>query len=163
MIVVADTSPINYLILLGRIEVLHQIYGEVLIPHAVLDELLDGAAPAAVQDWASRPPLWLRVSDIPSDPDPELKWLDRGEREAIQLADFVKANRLIIDDMDGRRAAQNRNLSVIGTLGILAEASRRGLLDLAQTLAALQATNFHIAPSLIRRLLDHEEERRRRT
>lgn len=92
--------------------------------------------------------------------DPELAWLDRGEREAIELADVVKANRLIIDDMDGRRAAENRNLSVIGTLGILAEASRRGLLDLVQTLTALQATNFHIAPSVISRLLEHEEERR---
>lgn len=163
MIVVADTSPINYLILLGHIDVLHHIYGEVLIPHAVLDELLDGAAPAVVQTWAARPPLWLRVSDIPSDPDPELAWLDRGEREAVQLADFVQANRLIIDDMDGRRAAESRNLSVIGTLGILAEASRRRLLDLSQTLTALQATNFHVAPSLIRRLLEHEEERRRRS
>jgi len=163
MIVVADTSPINYLILLGQIDVLHRIYGEVLIPRAVLDELLDPSAPISVQGWVSSPPSWLLISDVPNAPDPSLDLLDRGERAAIQLAEHMKADRLIIDDMDGRQAAESRNISVIGTLGILAEAARRDLLDLSQTLTALQATNFHVAPSLIRRLLEHEEERRRRS
>lgn len=163
MIVVADTSPINYLILLGHIDVLHRIYGEVLIPSAVLDELLDPSAPVSVQDWIASPPSWLRISDVPNAPDPSLDLLDRGEREAIQLAERMKADRLIINDMDGRQAAESRNLSVIGTLGILAEAARRDLLDLSQTLADLQTTNFHVAPSLIRRLLQHEEERRKRS
>lgn len=162
MIVVADTSPINYLVLLGHIEVLRKIYGEVLIPQAVFDELQDSDAPADVRAWVSAPPAWLRISSIAYQPDPLLDLLDRGERDAILLAESVKADRLIIDDLDGRREAANRKLPVIGTLGILAEAARRDLLDLSQALAALQATNFHAAPALIKLLLANDAERHKR-
>lgn len=159
MIVVADTSPINYLVLLGHIEVLPRIYGVILIPQAVLEELQDSAAPDEVRTWLAGRPDWLRVNAATFPSDPLLELLDRGEHDAILLAESVKADRLIIDDMDGRREAIQRNLPVIGTLGILAEAARRNLLDLPQTLAALQATNFHAAPELIRALLANEANR----
>jgi len=162
MIVVADTSPINYLVLLGHIEILPKIYGEVLIPQAVLDELQDSDSPAEVRAWVSDPPAWLRISTTVYKPDPLLNLLDRGERDAILLAESIKADRLIIDDLDGRREAANRKLPVIGTLGILAEASRRNLLDLPQALAALQTTNFHAAPALIKLLLANDADRHKK-
>ncbi len=162
MIVVADTSPINYLVLLGHIEILPNIYGEVLIPQAVFDELQDSDAPAEVRAWLTAPPTWLRISSTAYPPDPLLDLLDRGEHDAILLAESVEADRLIIDDLEGRREAANRNLPVIGTLGILAEAARRNLLDLPQALAALQATNFHAAPALIKLLLANEANRHKR-
>ncbi|HEY6844709.1 MAG TPA: DUF3368 domain-containing protein [Terracidiphilus sp.] len=162
MIVVADTSPLNYLVLLGHIEILPKIYGEVLIPQAVLDELQDSDAPVEVRAWVSTPPAWLRISSIVYQSHPLLDFLDRGERDAILLAESVNADRLIIDDLDGRREAANRRLPVIGTLGILAEAARRDLLDLSQALAALQATNFHAAPALIKLLLANDAERHKR-
>lgn len=161
MIVVADTSPINYLVLLGHIEVLPKIYGEILIPQAVFDELQDSDAPAEVRVWLSAPPIWLKISSAIYQPDPLLDLLDRGERDAILLAESVKADRLIIDDLDGRREAVNRKLPVIGTLGILAEAARRNLLDLSQALAALQETNFHASPALIKLLLANDAARRK--
>jgi predicted nucleic acid-binding protein len=71
------------------------------------------------------------------------------------------SRRLIIDDLEGRREAAKRGLPVIGTLGILAEAARRNLLDLPQALAALQATNFHAAPELIELLLANDVKRRK--
>ena len=153
MVVVADTSPLNYLILLGHIEILPKIYGEILVPQAVLDELQDPDAPAEVQAWTSAPPAWLQISGIAYQPDPLLDLLDRGERDAILLAQSIKADWLIIDDLDGRREAANRQLPVIGTLGILAEAARRNLLNLPQALAALQTTNFYVGPALIELLL----------
>jgi len=162
MVVVADTSPINYLVLLGHIEILPKIYGEVLIPQAVFDELQDSDAPAAVRAWVSAPPAWLRISSIACQLDPLLELLDRGERDAILLAESIKAERLIIDDLDGRREAANRKLPVIGTLGILAEAARRNLLELPQALAALQATSFHAAPALIKLLLANDAARRQK-
>ena len=109
MIVVADTSPINYLVLLGHIEILPKIYGEVLIPQAVYDELQDKDAPAEVRAWLSVPPAWLRISNITYQSDPRLDLLDRGEQDAILLAESVKADRLIIDDLDGRREAATRS------------------------------------------------------
>jgi predicted nucleic acid-binding protein len=62
MIVAADTSPLNFLVLLGYIEILPKIHGEVLIPQAVLDELQDSDAPVEVRAWVSAPPAWLRIS-----------------------------------------------------------------------------------------------------
>jgi hypothetical protein len=64
MIVVADTSPLNYLVLLGHIEILEKIYAEVVVPQTVLDELQDGDAPAEVRAWFSTPPAWLQVSTL---------------------------------------------------------------------------------------------------
>ena len=62
MIVVADTSPINYLIQLGHIDFLQQLYKRIVIPHAVLDELLNPKAPAPVRAWALNPPGWLEFA-----------------------------------------------------------------------------------------------------
>jgi predicted nucleic acid-binding protein len=90
-----------------------------------------------------------------------LDLLDQGERDAILLAESVKAERLIIDDLDGRREALNRQLAVIGTLGVVAEAARRNLLNLPQALTALQATNFHAAPALIKLLLADDAGKRK--
>lgn len=51
MIVVADTSPLNYLILIGEANLLYELYGRVLIPEAVFSELAHPIAPPAVVDW----------------------------------------------------------------------------------------------------------------
>jgi predicted nucleic acid-binding protein len=161
MIVVADTSPLNYLVLLGHIEILAKIYAEVLVPQTVLDELQDSEAPAEVRAWALDSPAWLQISTLLFRRDPLMDRLDRGEQDAILLAESLKAERLIIDDLEGRREAAKRGLPVIGTLGILAEAARRNLLDLPQALAALQATNFHAAPHLMALLLENNAKRRK--
>jgi predicted nucleic acid-binding protein len=159
MIVVADTSPLNYLILIGHIEILALIYGEVVVPQAVLEELLDDDAPAEVRAWASAHPSWLRVNSATFELDPHLDKLDRGEQDAILLAQLLRAERLIIDDLEGRREAAKRGIRVIGTLGILAESARRRLINLREALAALQETNFHAAPELIDLLLANDAER----
>jgi predicted nucleic acid-binding protein len=71
--------------------------------------------------------------------------LDAGERDAILLALELKADELIIDDMDGRREAERRKLHVVGTLGVLKLAAKHGMLDLEDALARLRTTNFHVA------------------
>jgi predicted nucleic acid-binding protein len=114
MIVVADTSPLSYLVLLGHIDILANIYAEVLVPQTVLDELQDSDAPAEVRAWAAAPPRWLQISTLKFRLDPLLERLDRGEQDAILLAESFKAERLIIDDLEGRREAANRGLSVLG-------------------------------------------------
>lgn len=61
MIVVADSGPLHYLILLNQTDLLHHLYGEVIAPEAVLGELTVVRAPQAVKDWLSRPPSWLHI------------------------------------------------------------------------------------------------------
>ena len=161
MIVIADTSPINYLVLIDQINVLPRIYGGILIPQAVYDELQDSASPRKVREWFSTHPDWLKISNAVFPSDALLDILDQGERDAILLAESIGAERLIMDDMDGRREAESRQLAVIGTLGVLAEAARRDLLDLGRVLADLQQTNFYAAPALVEMLLANESNRRK--
>src|SRR5436190_24173624 len=59
MIVVADTGPLHYLILLEHAELLHGLYGEVVVPDAVATELSSPSAPTAVRDWLSHAPAWF--------------------------------------------------------------------------------------------------------
>jgi predicted nucleic acid-binding protein len=109
--------------------------------------------------WGSPALAANQYSHLPVRPPPGAA--GPGEQDAILLAESFKAERLIIDDLEGRREAANRGLPVIGTLGILAEAARRNFLDLPQALAALQATNFHVAPDLIELLLANDAKRRK--
>jgi predicted nucleic acid-binding protein len=132
MIVVADTSPSTIWSCSDISKFWQKIYAEVVVPQSVLDELQDSDAPAEVRAWFSAPPTWLQVSTLLFRRDPLMERLDRGEQDAILLAESFKAERLIIDDLEGRREAVHRGLPVIGTLGLLAEAARRNLLDLSQ-------------------------------
>jgi predicted nucleic acid-binding protein len=159
MIVVADTSPINYLILIGHIDILPHFYGQILTPPSVWQELHDIDAPEAVRAWVKATPPWLELSPLDYVPDPSLSFLDRGEQEAIALAEQRHAERLIVDEMLARREAIRRNLSVIGTLGVLRNAARANPLRLPEALANLQETSFYAAPELIRSLLDEETSR----
>lgn len=153
MIVVADTSPINYLVLIEEIHILPQLYGTVLIPHAVRAELMSLVAPGQVRLWISQPPSWLEVRIPESASDTLTYGLDPGERDAILLAVELHADQLIVDDRQGRREAQKLGIAVVGTLGVLKEAAIRGLMDLRKAVARLQSTNFHVAPEVLDRLL----------
>jgi len=153
MIVVADTSPLNYLILIEQIQVLEIFYGRIAIPTAVHREMLSPDAPMPVRDWATAPPAWLEVHQGTPSAAALLEDLDDGEREAIGLALFLKSPVLIIDETVGRREAQRLGLRVIGTLGILRDAHSAGLLDINSSIQRLQATNFHVAAKVLAELL----------
>ena len=153
MIVVADTTPVNYLILIGEIDVLAKLYGRVVIPFAVREELMRSRAPASVQAWIAQPPHWLEILSPVPVLDAALAKLDAGEREAIALAEELSADQLIVDEIKGRREAERRGLSVIGTLGVLREASVEGLLDLRTAIDCLRGTSFHISPAILASLL----------
>jgi predicted nucleic acid-binding protein len=154
MIVVADTSPINYLVLIKEVDILPRMYGVVVIPRAVQEELLRSTAPEIVQAWIRAAPAWLEIRTPVNAPDSSLAKLDPGERDAIMLATELHADQLIVDDREGRKRALERRIPVIGTLGVLKEAATLGLLDLRASVKRLQTTSFHIAPEVLRSLLD---------
>lgn len=72
-VVVADTSPLNYLVLIGQIGVLHRLYGSVLVPPEVLAELADSGAPAEVLEWIQARPEWLEVRAVRQDQNDRLR------------------------------------------------------------------------------------------
>lgn len=129
MIVVADTSPINYLIQIDADHLLPRLYGRIVIPSAVMQELRDSRAPGIVRQWLSRLPKWAEVRLPSADPDAELLRLDGGEREAIQLSQELEADLLLIDEHSGRKEAKRRGLMTTGTLGVLLSAGELRLIE----------------------------------
>lgn len=160
MIVVADTGPLNYLVLIGAVDVLQPLYEHVVVPKTVADELKESRSPAAVQTWIAQPPDWLEVRPDPPS-DPMLRFLDPGEAAALLLAELLRADDILIDDWAGRVEAERRHLHVTGTLGVLADAHLAGLLDFDAALARLRATNFRLSAEverLVRRRLAGQSE-----
>lgn len=81
MIVVADSGPLHYLILLQHIELLRRFYGQVLVPEPVASELSAAGAPAMVREWITEPPIWVEVRPVPPDVVSTITDdLDPGER-----------------------------------------------------------------------------------
>jgi predicted nucleic acid-binding protein len=158
MIVVSDTTPLNYLVLIDLSHLLHELYGRVLIPEAVRDEMQRTDTPEKVRAFISNPPAWLEVHSVPA-PDLTLN-LGAGEREAITLAQTLRADVLLLDDGKAGRAARERGLAVTGTLAVLSNAARRGSVDLSTALSQLQQTAFRAPASLIRLLLERDREHR---
>ncbi len=162
-LVVADASPLHYLILVDAVDVPRHLFEKIYVPIEVCDELTCPAAPAVVRTWMQRVPNWIDILPTPvfQSDDPALTTLDPGERAAIVLAESLQADLLLIDDRSGASAAQQRGLIVTGTLGVLDLASRAGLLNLRSTFARLRKTNFRYPPSLIEKLLEEERARRK--
>lgn len=156
MIVVSDTSPICYLLLINQIEILQVLYNFVTIPQTVADELSASESPLRVKNWIARPPDWLQIQANETLQSIELEKLDPGEREAILLAEQLKADLVILDDKAARRIALERGLRIIGLLGILKDAARVDLLDLETTFEQLREVGFWVAPSLLERLLTED-------
>jgi predicted nucleic acid-binding protein len=88
--------------------------------------------------------------------DKTLNSLDPGEAAAITLTQTLPADLLIIDERLGRQIACDRGIPIIGTLGILDDAATQGLIDLAQTIAQLQQTNFRVSRRIIHTLLNKQ-------
>ena len=151
MIVVADTSPVNYLVLIREIDVLPQVYGTIVIPKAVQAELQCPPAPGVVRAWIADPPEWLEIRTPVATPDASLVDLDAGERDAIMLAMELQADQLIVDEREGRRAAERRGIPVIRTLGVLRP--DLGLLDIRDAIQRLQMTSFYVSPEVLTAVL----------
>lgn len=147
MVVVADTSPINYLVLIAQINLLPRLYTRILIPPAVLAELKHPLAPELVRDWACSAPTWLEV--VSPTGSLVLPQLDRGESEAIALATEVHAEVLLIDEQAGRQEAVRRGLRIAGTLSVLDEADQAGLVVFDDAVAQLCKTSFRVSQAVL--------------
>jgi predicted nucleic acid-binding protein len=93
---IADTSPVNYLILIDRVEILPRLFARVVLPRAVEAELAAADAPEEVRAWIATPPVSLEIIDAPV--VPKMAGIHRGEAAAIALASSMSADLLLIDD-----------------------------------------------------------------
>lgn len=148
-LVVADTTPLNYLVLIGKVEILGALFDEVLVPVAVWQELHHARTPALVSRWVRAPPPWLRVVEV-LHLDATLS-LGAGENEAISLALEQHASMVLLDERKGRAAAQARGLVTLGTLNLIDLGDEEGLLDGMRAMHDLRQTSFRAEESLFAR------------
>lgn len=158
MIVISDTSPIRYLVLIDAIDLLPALFHAVIVPPAVAAELQQSRTPPPVRRFMASRPVWLTI-ETPTTADPTLL-VDPGEHEAILLAIERRAP-LLIDDNRGRKAAADRRVHTIGTLAALQLAAERHLVDLPTAIGRLRnSTNFRIDESTLNSVLTRDARRK---
>ena len=155
MIVISDTTPVITLIKARQLHLLHILFGEVLIPDAVYQELTANHTFQAEIDLVRTSPFLKVVSVQNQDAVTLLRratGLDQGESEAIVYSDEQKADILLIDEAAGRKVAVNMGLTITGSIGILIEAFKRNVLSRVEFETAIQDirnSNRHISDKLL--------------
>ena len=161
MIVVSDTSPIINLAMIGRLELLPALFGEVIIPYKVFEEITQrgGTMPGAEAVLAAR---WVETRSCTNTVLVQAlrTQLDSGEAEAIALALELESGLLLIDEKMGRQVARGFSLSVMGLIGVLTLAKRKGfILEMKSVLDELiQRAGFRISDDLYQAVLKKEGE-----
>jgi len=144
---VVDSTPLIYLAAMGRFDLLQALYGRIVIPAGVRDELVVqgagrwGAAETAAASWIDCQPVVdiAKLAVLPGN-------LDGGEREVIALAEEVPADLVIMDESSGRQELKRRGIPFIGTVGVLMLAKKGGLLALLKPeLDKLRVCGFHLS------------------
>lgn len=163
MIIIADSGPLRYLIIIEQVGLLPLLYGNIVIPQSVVNELTQTATPESVRLWMGRLPEWVTVRSPQNMPFDLPFVLGAGEREAIALTEELAADVLLADDEAARVEAARRKISVQGTLGILDLAAEHGLLvNLPETLERLRSTNFRASKRLLDFFLERDVQRKKR-
>jgi predicted nucleic acid-binding protein len=161
VIVVSNTSPLTNLAAVGQLDLLRQIYHQIVIPEAVFNELTadGGLHPGAIVrqlDWVT----CRRVSNPAIVTALEVE-LDRGEAEAITLSQELAADLLLIDEHLGRVVASRLGIKIIGLLGVLIDAKRQGLIpEIKPVVDALMNHGFRIGNDLYIRILEAAAEQK---
>ena len=144
--VISNSSPLIGLEQIGLLHVLHGLFGEVLVPSAVVNEV---APTVSLPAWIVCGPLAQPLAAAVLHTS-----LGAGESEAITLALQEQARLVILDDRPARRIASALGLKVIGTLGILLAAKNKGLIPaVAPAIQGLADHHFHAAPHLVQQVL----------
>lgn len=160
MIVVSDTTALSGLIRIGELSLLNHLFNEVIIPPKVYAELLElkrfGIDISTLnQNWlkVQQPTQSLLLSQL-------LQQLDEGEAQAIALAVEIRANLLIVDEMEGRKIALQLHLPITGIGGIFIRAKRAGLIQAVKPLLERLMTqaNYYLSEAVYQKILTEAGE-----
>ena len=153
--VVSNTSPIIGLAAVGQLDLLCALYGQILIPPAVRDEVEEGANRPGGTSLATRP--WIETRHVQNRLSVSTLQLElgAGESEAIALAAETRSDVLLMDEHKGRTIAARLGLKVVGSLGILILAKHRGVLPAVRPVmdALVHESGFRVSQSVFERAL----------
>lgn len=151
--VVANNTPLVALWVLGRVDLLRDLFGEVLIPESVHQEFL--ATERSVRQQALDNAPWIQATAL-DQPRRALAFagLDRGEADVLALAEERQARLVIIDERRGRRYARRMGFPLTGTLGVLLLAKERSLVPrVAPLIEELREAGLYISQGLVEEML----------
>ena len=157
-LVVSNSSILIHLSRIGKLWLLKEIFGKVIIPKAVYRECTVENKIGSEEIKRSE---CIEVQEIKDKNFKNLLqiFLDEGESEAIVLALEVNADLILLDESEARRIAKNLGLKVTGTIGILLKAKKLGLItNLKREIELLRETGFWISETLIRKILQEARE-----
>ena len=152
--VISNATPIIALSLLGQLDLLRRLYGQVIIPPAVEAEILGGGQRAGAGELPAVAYIQTGPLADPRRADLLLSELDRGEAEVIALAQERHADLLLLDERLGRRHARRLGLKLTGTLGILLRAKQDGhLAEIKPLIETLKQGGIRLSEAVIQRTL----------
>ena len=160
MIVVSDSTPLITLMKATQLQVLHELFGEIIIPEAVYDELTVNEKYIEEAQLINSS-AFIRVISVDDRKSVSLlqraAGLDLGESEAIIYAENNNADLLLVDEASGRRVAKSMGIEIMGSIGVLVSAFRKGFLsedEVNDTFQRIRNANRHISEKLIKDALD---------
>jgi len=161
MSVVSNASPLINLARIGKLDLLRQLYDELLIPEAVWYEVvIEGVGQPGAEEVKAA--IWIKTQSVTNTSlvSALQQELDAGEAEAIVLTLETEAELLLMDERVGREVAQHLGLCYTGLIGVLIESKHKGLLTAVKPhLDALQnIAGFFIRDVLYTRILQDEVE-----
>jgi predicted nucleic acid-binding protein len=160
MIVVSDTTPLISLLKIDRLDLFEKLFGQVLIPKTVFNELTDDVRfkEEAEQIKSSE---YIKIKSVINHESVGIlkknTGLDQGESEAIILTDEVRADILLMDEAKGRVISMQRGIKIMGTIGILIAAYENDIItanEAMKCIDGLQKANRHIGERHYLRLLE---------
>jgi uncharacterized protein len=157
VIVVVNTSPLIALDRIERLDVLRSLFGRIVRPQSVVDELVSGKSIHGGSPTLFDAP-WM---DTVPDPAEAVfrKELGAGETAAITLAKKMSADLILLDDLAARRVAFGLGLRVSGTLGVLAAAAQRGIIpDFAEAIESLRRAGARVSDGIVAAALERAKE-----
>jgi hypothetical protein len=157
VIVVSNTSPLTNLAAVGQFDLLKHLFGSLHIAEGVWTELnadgkrWPGSEEVAAADWIDR--HTVRNQDLVTALQRDLQ---QGEAETIALALELEADLVLLDEKEGRRAAQRQGLRVVGVVGLLIEAKVKGhIVEVTPWLDKLrQEAGFYLSDAIYRHAID---------
>ena len=156
--IISNTTPILSLLKIGKLNLLKELYGKVIVPTAVYEEVEKGREKLYYQDLTQID--WLEIHEI-GNPDSRAYFLDldEGEAEVLILAKEQNADLVIMDEIMGRRYAKQLNFNLTGTIGILLKSKEKGLIvSIKNLLTELTKKGTWLSPKLISKALKLSNE-----
>jgi predicted nucleic acid-binding protein len=143
------------------VHILEKLYGKIIIPEKVFQELQGKRTPPEVTAWILNHPAWVEVRQADTSLYTPQKRLQEGEREAIALAIELNADALLSDDIGAIKEARRLNIPTVRLFNILESAAENDLLDLPGVIAGIRGTTFRLPPEdIIDAVLERDRKRR---